>query len=90
MLLTVLGFCHSFGRQNPGFVCCYPYARENANPGFVNFTKYLYFVCQQYLFFYEKIKYDTKERLKGHEKSEADDENGELPEKQGRTAKNRI
>ena len=33
-MLTVLGFCHSFGRQNPGFVCCYPYARENDKPGF--------------------------------------------------------
>ena len=33
-MLTVLGFCHSFGRQNPGFVCCYPYARVDAKPGF--------------------------------------------------------
>ena len=36
MMLTVLGFCHSFGRQNPGFVCCYPYARVDAKPGFGN------------------------------------------------------
>ena len=39
-MLTVLGFCHSFGRQNPDFVCCYHYARVDDKPGFVSKENY--------------------------------------------------